>query len=78
MTTAAKQLLNQVMILDEQDRVELAEMLYESVGPRTDAEYVDAWSKEIASRIAAHESGADPGVDWEVVRAELLGEDGDE
>jgi putative addiction module component (TIGR02574 family) len=79
MTTTAKQLLGQVMTLDEGDRVEVADMLLESVAPRTDPEYVDAWSKEIAARIAAHESGEDKGVDWEVLRAELLSdEDGDE
>ena len=79
MTATAKQLLDQVMSLDERDRVELADMIYESVGPRTDHEYVEAWSAEIASRIAAHKSGADAGVDWEIVRAELLSdEDGDD
>lgn len=79
MTTTAKQVLEKAMGLNAGERVEVADMLYESVGPRTDADYVDAWSKEIAARLAAHESGEDKGVDWEVLRAELLSEeDGDE
>lgn len=78
MTSTAKQLLDQVLALKEDDRVELADLVYESVGPRTDHEYVNAWSTEIAARIGDHKSGADPGVDWEIVRAKLLSDESED
>jgi hypothetical protein len=43
MTTTAKQLLEQAMALDEDDRAELVGRLSESLEPRTDTDYEEAW-----------------------------------
>lgn len=57
MTTTAKQLLDQAMALDESDRIEFADRLVESLEPTTDNEYLEAWDREIASRLDDIDSG---------------------
>jgi putative addiction module component (TIGR02574 family) len=57
MTTAAKQLLDKVMELDEADRVEFVERLWDAVEPITGAEYDSAWGAEIERRLADIDSG---------------------
>jgi putative addiction module component (TIGR02574 family) len=57
MTTIAKQLLEQAMALDEDDRVELIGRLSDSLEPSADPDYIEAWGAEIKSRLDDIDSG---------------------
>jgi putative addiction module component (TIGR02574 family) len=57
MTTTAKQLLDQAMTLDNDDRAELIDRLADSLEAGTDSDYLRAWETEIADRLARIDSG---------------------
>ena len=57
MSNTARQLLEQMMALDETDRVEISDRLSESLVPRADSDYLEAWEKEIKARLDDIDSG---------------------
>jgi putative addiction module component (TIGR02574 family) len=72
MTKSAKQVLEQAMALDLDDRAELVEQLSDTLEPSTDPEYVAAWEAELRRRIDAHESGESKGIPWEEARKQIF------
>ena len=78
MTAVTENILDQAMSLDVEERSELIARLLDSVGDAVDPGYEEAWAADIAVRVADHTSRADPRVDWEVVRAELLSDEGED
>lgn len=59
------------MRLPDAERAKLANKLSMTVDPLANAEWVEAWGPEIASRLAEIESGTAALSDWEKVRARL-------
>jgi predicted transcriptional regulator len=57
MSTAAKQLLDQVMSLDERDRMDFLSQLIERMDGPADADYEQAWGEEIKTRLEEIDSG---------------------
>jgi putative addiction module component (TIGR02574 family) len=73
MTQALKQIVDQAMTLGDKERAELMSVLADSFGPAEELEYAAEWGAEIKARIAAHESGEDPGTPWEEARKNMFG-----
>lgn len=65
--------------LPEDDRLELADRLMDSLSGPPDADYEQAWADEIARRLADVRAGTAETVPWEEVRKQLLEDaDGDD
>lgn len=64
MTTTAKQLLEQVMALDVEDRSELIDCLVDVAEAGTDPKYTAAWEAEIRARIEDVERGDVKRIPW--------------
>ena len=65
--------------LPEDDRLELADRLMDSLDGPPDADYEQAWADEIARRLADVRSGKAETVPWEEVRKQLFEDaDGDD
>lgn len=73
MKAAAKEVFEQALKLDDQDRAEIAEALLQSLAPEEDL----ALTTLLEHRIAEIESGAVKGIPWEEFRTELRRERGD-
>ena len=67
-----KDLRDDVMKLSPEERLELAEQLYESLTPESDPEWERAWTEEIKRRMDDLRTGRVELVDADVVHAELL------
>ena len=57
MTQAAEKILSDAMKLNEAERAELAAKLMDTLDPGVDPDYVEAWEKEIQTRIQDLKSG---------------------
>jgi len=64
--------------LDEADRLEILEKLYESLEGPSDIGAAQAWSEEIARRLSQMESGSATFVPWEQARRQIRGSGTDE
>jgi putative addiction module component (TIGR02574 family) len=70
-TIEAKDLLDGAMRLPASDRAELAGLLIDSLDDGSDADAQEAWSDEIARRLAELDSGAVKTVPWAEVRRRM-------
>jgi putative addiction module component (TIGR02574 family) len=70
-TIEAKDLLDGAMRLPASDRAELADLLIDSLDDGSDADAQEAWSDEIARRLAELDSGAVKTVPWAEVRRRM-------
>jgi putative addiction module component (TIGR02574 family) len=70
-TKRARQLLEEALKLELDERAALAADLIESLDPETDEDAEAAWAAEIGRRAARARSGKDPGKPWPDVRARL-------
>ncbi len=70
MAISAKDLYEQSMELDEQERTVLAGLILENLEP-IDTDVEQAWLEEIEKRISEMDAGATELVSWESVRAKL-------
>lgn len=72
MSDAARKLLEDVLALPEEERLELASEIIASVdGPR-DAGWDAAWLDELDRRVDAAKSRGDSGSDWSDARSRIL------
>jgi putative addiction module component (TIGR02574 family) len=68
----AEIVLQEALTLPEDDRAEVAGALLESLEPSPEADVEGAWRQEVASRMAALETGEVETVPWEEVRDRFL------
>lgn len=73
MGTTARQLYEEAMKLDPDERVALTGMLIESLDPESDEGVEEAWIAEIERRMAELDSGTVQTIPWEQLRARLFG-----
>jgi putative addiction module component (TIGR02574 family) len=72
MTSSARKLLEDALVLPEAERLELASEIIASVdGPR-DADWEDAWLTEVDRRAAAAKARGETASEWTDVRARIL------
>ncbi len=65
------ELFEEALLLEQQDRVELAKRLIDSLDPTTEQDVEEAWLLEIDRRAAEVDSSATETIPWETVRARL-------
>jgi len=70
MAISAKDLYEQSLELDEQERTALAGLILENLEP-ADADVEQAWLQEIEKRVSEMDVGTTELVSWESVRAKL-------
>jgi putative addiction module component (TIGR02574 family) len=71
MTSEAKRLLDDALLLPTADRAELAGLLIDSLEEGADEGAQQAWSDEIAKRLAEIDSGAVKPIPWSEVRRRM-------
>ena len=72
MTGPARRLLQDVLALPEDERLELASEIIASVdGPR-DADWESAWLAELDRRVEAASARGEPAAEWTEVRGRIL------
>jgi putative addiction module component (TIGR02574 family) len=71
MGRSARELYEEAMRLDPEERAPLMRLLIESLDAESDQGVEDAWRIEIERRMAELDSGAVQTVPWEEVRARL-------
>jgi putative addiction module component (TIGR02574 family) len=72
-TSSARKILNDVLALSEEERLELASEIIASVdGPR-DADWESTWLAELDARVEAAKGRGRVGEEWTDVRARILG-----
>ena len=64
-------LLAKLMALTPAERIELAEVLWDSIGPEEMPPLTDEQQQEIERRLAAHEKDPTTAVPWDEVRRRL-------
>jgi putative addiction module component (TIGR02574 family) len=72
MTVEAKDLLDGALRLPASDRAELAGLLIDSLDEDADADVQEAWSEEIARRLAELDSGVVKTIPWAEVRRRMM------
>jgi putative addiction module component (TIGR02574 family) len=72
MSNAARKLLQDVLALPEDERLELASEIIASVDGPCDADWEAAWLAELDRRTAAAHQRGESGSDWTDVRARIL------
>lgn len=72
MTSDAKKLLDDVLRLPTADRAEIAGLLIDSLEEGADADVQQAWSNEIAKRLAELDNGSVKPVPWAEVRRRMI------
>lgn len=72
MIPEASELAQRALALPEEDRSELAGLLFDSLEAERDEGYEAAWSEEIARRLEEMETGKVQGVSWDEVHAAML------
>jgi putative addiction module component (TIGR02574 family) len=75
MARDVKELIREAAELPESDRATLAGAMLQSLEPEPTPEVAAAWDREIERRVREIDAGRVELVDWEVVRAELFGEE---
>ena len=71
MARSARELFDEAMRLDANERAALMRLLIEALDTKTDEGVEDAWRVEIERRIAELDSGSVQTIPWEEVRARL-------
>lgn len=71
MTNQAKQLLDTALRLSPAERAELADHLIDSLDQTTENDVQEAWSQEIARRLAELDRGDVKTVPWSEVRRRM-------
>jgi putative addiction module component (TIGR02574 family) len=71
MENEAAELLKRAIQLPPEERAALAESLFESLDTEADPDVEEAWTKEIARRVAEIESGAAKMIPWDEAREQL-------
>jgi len=71
MAVSRDKLFKEALELEQQDRVELAKLLIDSLDPTTEQDVEEAWLREVERRTAALDAGTAETVPWETVRARL-------
>ena len=71
MNTDIEQLFLAAMHLPEVQRVELADLLYESLDVAADPDAAEAWRREVVRRLAAFDESLDRTTRWEVIEERL-------
>lgn len=71
MTTEAQNLLRRALELGDEERAEIAGLLFQSLDPPDEAGVDEAWRKEIRRRLRLIEEGEAEWIPWDDVRAEL-------
>lgn len=73
-TSVARQLLDQLLVLPDEDRAELAAELIASLDGPQDPDWESAWASELDRRSAAADASGVPAEEWSVVRDAILAE----
>ena len=71
MARSARDLFDEAMRLEPQERATLMRLLIEALDANTDEGVEDAWRVEIERRMAELDSGSVETIPWEEVRARL-------
>ena len=71
MARSARELFDEAMRLEPQERATLMRLLIEAFDPDTEEGVDDAWRVEIERRVAELDSGSVETITWEEVRARL-------
>jgi len=71
MARSARELFDEAMRLDPQERATLLRLLIEALDANTDDGVEEAWRVEIERRVAELDSGSVDLIPWEEVRARL-------
>jgi len=71
MAKSARQLFEEAMKLDPEERATLMRLLIESVDAEAEDGVEDAWRVEIERRMAELDSGTVQTIPWEELRAQL-------
>ena len=71
MARSARELFEEAMRLDPQERATLTRLLIETLDAETEEGVEDAWRIEIERRMAELDSGAVEAVPWEELRTRL-------
>ena len=71
MARSARELFEEAMRLDPQERATLMRLLIETLDAASEEGVEDAWRVEIERRMAELDSGAVEAVSWEELRARL-------
>jgi len=71
MTRSARELFEEAMRLDVQERATLMRLLIEALDAEVEEGVEDAWRAEIERRMAELDSGSVETIPWEEVRARL-------
>ncbi len=72
MTSSARKLLDDVLALPEDERLEIASEIIASVDGPADADWDAVWLAELERRSKAAESRGTPAPEWADVRARIL------
>jgi len=73
MTKSTRDLFEEAMKLDPQERVALTGLLLESLDPESEEGVEEAWVAEIERRMAEFDSGAVQPIPWDELRTRLHG-----
>jgi putative addiction module component (TIGR02574 family) len=71
MNADVEQLFQAALHLPEVQRVELADLLYESLDVASEPEVAEAWKREVARRIAAFDEARDRTSSWGEIEERL-------
>jgi putative addiction module component (TIGR02574 family) len=71
MAISREKLFQDALQLEQQDRVELAKLLIDSLDPAAEQDVEAAWVREIDRRTAELDAGTAETIPWETVRARL-------
>jgi putative addiction module component (TIGR02574 family) len=72
MTAAARKLLEEILALPEDERLELASRILASVHGPEDEEWATAWLAELDRRTEAARAQGNAGAEWSEVRSRVL------
>jgi putative addiction module component (TIGR02574 family) len=72
MTSSTRRLLEDVLALPEDERLELASEIIASVDGPVDADWEAVWLAELDRRAIAADGRAEPAADWADARARIL------
>lgn len=76
MTRSARELFEEAMRLDPEERAALTGLLIESLEPEAEEGVEQAWVAEIERRMVELDSGAVQTIPWDDLRARLYGSSG--
>ena len=68
----AEVILKEALTLPEEDRIQIAGALLESLEPAPEADVEEAWRQEVAVRVAALDAGEVETTPWDQIRDRFL------